>query len=55
MGLTSDSFQSIRFSSPQRLLAVDRLMELAAQVGAAGRARRDDADRCRVGAARPAE
>ena len=36
MGLTSDSFQSIRFSSPQRLLAVDRLMELAAKVGAAG-------------------
>jgi 3-oxoisoapionate decarboxylase len=36
MGLTSDSFQSIRFSSPQRLLAVDRLMELAASVGAAG-------------------
>jgi sugar phosphate isomerase/epimerase len=36
MGLTSDSFQSIRFSSPQRLLAVDRLMELAAAVGAAG-------------------
>ncbi len=36
MGLTSDSFQSIRFSSPQRLLDVDRLMELAAAVGAAG-------------------
>ncbi len=36
MGLTSDSFQSIRFSSPQRLLAVDRLMTLAAAVGAAG-------------------
>ena len=36
MGLTSDSFQSIRFSSPQRLLEVDRLMELAASVGAAG-------------------
>jgi 3-oxoisoapionate decarboxylase len=36
MGLTSDSFQSIRFSSPQRLLGVDRLMELAASVGAAG-------------------
>ena len=36
MGLTSDSFQSIRFSSPQRLLEVDRLMELAARVGAAG-------------------
>jgi 3-oxoisoapionate decarboxylase len=36
MGLTSDSFQSIRFDSPQRLLAADRLMDLAAQVGAAG-------------------
>jgi sugar phosphate isomerase/epimerase len=36
MGLTSDSFQSVRFSTPQRLLAVDRLMELAALVGAAG-------------------
>jgi 3-oxoisoapionate decarboxylase len=36
MGLTSDSFQSIRFSSPQNLLAVDRLMELAVKVGAAG-------------------
>lgn len=36
MGLTSDSFQSIRFSSPQNLLAADRLMELAATVGAAG-------------------
>jgi hypothetical protein len=36
MGLTSDSFQSIRFSSPQRLLEVDRLMTLAAAVGAAG-------------------
>jgi sugar phosphate isomerase/epimerase len=36
MGLTSDSFQSIRFSSPQRLLDADRLMRLAAQVGAAG-------------------
>jgi len=36
MGLTSDSFQSIRFSSPQRLLEVDRLMGLAAAVGAAG-------------------
>jgi 3-oxoisoapionate decarboxylase len=36
MGLTSDSFQSIRFSAPQRLLEVDRLMELAARVGAAG-------------------
>ena len=36
MGLTSDSFQSIRFASPQRLLEVDRLMTLAASVGAAG-------------------
>ncbi len=36
MGLSADSFQSIRFSSPQRLLAVDRLMTLAAAVGAAG-------------------
>lgn len=36
MGLTSDSFQSIRFSSPQRLLEVDRLMRIAAAVGAAG-------------------
>ena len=36
MGLTSDSFQSIRFASPQRLLEVDRLMTLAANVGAAG-------------------
>ena len=36
MGLTSDSFQSIRFASPQRLLEVDRLMTLAARVGAAG-------------------
>ena len=36
MGVTSDSFQSIRFSSPQRLLEVDRLMEIAARVGAAG-------------------
>ena len=36
MGLTSDSFQSIRFSSPHRLLEADRLMLLAASVGAAG-------------------
>ena len=36
MGLAADSFQSIRFSSPQKILAADRLMELAAQVGAAG-------------------
>ena len=36
MGLSADSFQSIRFGSPQRLLEVDRLMALAARVGAAG-------------------
>jgi sugar phosphate isomerase/epimerase len=36
MGLSSDSFQSVRFASPQRLLDVDRLMHLAAMVGAAG-------------------
>jgi sugar phosphate isomerase/epimerase len=36
MGLTSDSFQSVRFASPQRLLEVDRLMRIAEQVGAAG-------------------
>jgi sugar phosphate isomerase/epimerase len=36
MGLSADSFQSIRFSSPHRLLEVDRLMLIAAAVGAAG-------------------
>lgn len=36
MGLTSDSFQSIRFETPQRILSADRLMALAAEVGAAG-------------------
>ena len=36
MGLSADSFQSIRFASPHRLLEVDRLMTLAAAVGAAG-------------------
>lgn len=36
MGLSADSFQSIRFASPQRLLEVDRLLTLAADVGAAG-------------------
>jgi sugar phosphate isomerase/epimerase len=36
MGLSADSFQSIRFSSPLRLLEVDRLMPIAAAVGAAG-------------------
>jgi 3-oxoisoapionate decarboxylase len=36
MGLTPDSFQSIRFSSPRRILSADRLMLLAAEIGAAG-------------------
>ena len=36
MGLSADSFQSVRFSTPQRILPVDRLMDLAVQVGAAG-------------------
>jgi sugar phosphate isomerase/epimerase len=36
MGLSADSFQSIRFSSPDRLLAVDRVLRLASIVGAAG-------------------
>jgi sugar phosphate isomerase/epimerase len=36
MGLTPDSFQSIRFSLPQRLMPADRLLEIAASVGAAG-------------------
>jgi len=36
MGLSADSFQSIRFSSPHRLLEADRLMTIAASVGAAG-------------------
>jgi 3-oxoisoapionate decarboxylase len=36
MGLTPDSFQSIRFSMPQRIMPADRLMQLAAEVGAAG-------------------
>ena len=36
MGLTSDSFQSIRFATPERLLAADRLLEIAARVGAGG-------------------
>lgn len=36
MGLSADSFQSVRFGSPQRLLAVDRLMAIAASIGAAG-------------------
>jgi sugar phosphate isomerase/epimerase len=36
MGLSADSFQSIRFASPARLFAADRLMELAASLGMAG-------------------
>lgn len=36
MGLSADSFQSVRFASPTRLLEVDRLMAIAASVGAAG-------------------
>jgi sugar phosphate isomerase/epimerase len=36
MGLTPDSFQSIRFSTPERILSADRLMLLAAEIGAAG-------------------
>ena len=36
MGLSADSFQSVRFSSPQRLLDVEPLLHLAASVGAAG-------------------
>jgi sugar phosphate isomerase/epimerase len=36
MGLSADSFQSIRFSSPQRLLDAEHLLRIAAQIGAAG-------------------
>ncbi len=36
MGLSADSFQSIRFASPQRLFAADQLLELAASLGMAG-------------------
>ncbi len=36
MGLSADSFQSVRFSTPQRILAVDRLMDLAVALGASG-------------------
>ena len=36
MGLTPDSFQSIRFRTPERILSADRLLTLAAEVGAAG-------------------
>jgi sugar phosphate isomerase/epimerase len=36
MGLSADSFQSIRFASPQRLFEADRLMQLAASLGMGG-------------------
>lgn len=36
MGLSADSFQSVRFATPKRLLDVDRLMTIAASIGAAG-------------------
>ena len=36
MGLTPDSFQSIRFSTPQRILDVDRLMQIADDLGMGG-------------------
>jgi sugar phosphate isomerase/epimerase len=36
MGFTSDSFAMIRWSSPQQILEVDRLMELAVEFGAGG-------------------
>ena len=36
MGLTPDSFQSIRFSLPHRVMPADRLLEIADSVGAAG-------------------
>ncbi len=36
MGLSADSFQSVRFATPQRILPVDRLMDLAVAVGASG-------------------
>ena len=36
MGLTPDSYQSVRFANGQRIMSADRLMELAAEVGAAG-------------------
>ena len=36
MGLTPDSFQSIRFGTPERILSADRLLLLAAEIGAAG-------------------
>ena len=31
MGLTPDSFQSVRFANGQRIMSADRLMELAAE------------------------
>jgi sugar phosphate isomerase/epimerase len=36
MGLSADSFQSIRFSTPQRLLDAKDLLRIAADIGAAG-------------------
>jgi sugar phosphate isomerase/epimerase len=36
MGLSADSFQSIRFSTPQRLLDASHLLRIAADIGAAG-------------------
>ena len=36
IGLSADSFQSIRFARPERILSADRLMQLADDVGAAG-------------------
>jgi sugar phosphate isomerase/epimerase len=36
MGLSADSFQSIRFATATRLFAADKLMELAAELGMAG-------------------
>jgi 3-oxoisoapionate decarboxylase len=36
MGLTPDSYQSVRYANGQRIMSADRLMELAAEVGAAG-------------------
>ena len=36
MGLSADSFQSIRFSTPQRLLDARDLLRIAAGIGAAG-------------------
>ena len=36
MGLTPDSFQSIRFATPERILSADRLLNIAAELGMAG-------------------